>query len=998
MNLDEYKENGMSLYEEFAKVVKRLLQECIEQSSLRPQEIQFRAKSAESLSKKTESTGRLNPSNLEVEIKDLAGCRVIFYSNSDVTNFINSRVIEDNFDVDWERTKVHQPNYDEASPADLFTGFNYAVRLKPQRTSLPEYKKYTGLMCEIQVQTILNHAWSEMAHDTIYKKPVLSGGYGNKMMDAIGGRMANIMRDHLVPAGYEFQKVLEDFERLSRGKEFFDQGALDAISSCDDNNDLFDLLKRYETYVLPNYDGIENDHQSIRAAVAIAVEKARMRTPKRIETPYGIFDGYSSIQIVNIAANILDHISSLNEDSVVATFHTISTLYLSATLDKEKKIWLRSASELSKNRLRIWKVAGPTVQMLLVNCIEELEISQQHKLREFVLEIFRQVLQVEATETVFQHDSVTFQSVAINSSELLIEVRNKSISILQHYFIESSDDADKRIIMQIIGLATMLPMRTYSNELQILVLKDSKEIFQFYLSVTKEQSNQILQTIENDALWLYRRYKDLPDDMNENQSLVKSRDELVGVINSLRDNFDVIEKYSLYKKLAGYQSVLSGDWESDSFSFASRDQYRISQISDLVSQISEENSDEWLGKINVCAEELNVNPYEPNYVGFLLEILATTKPDIAISYISKLHQVTIRYVPDILFGLEKGGKANYVRERIIEWVSSKQLIAQMAEYLNRTEFFDDEFQSSILKAGIETSDYNAVRIMLLALVGRYESNNQHMLDLIIEGVGFLSSNNNFTWLRAMWPSTKLVELLSDFSSEQVDLLLSALVDLNRLDIPSEELLKNIADFWPEKVVDLLGRRIEKDFSSNLESYEPMPYILHSLDKPLQSVPNYMLNVARTWFDIDRTMFRFKGGRIFPAVFKNFESSLEDGLLAVIQNGTVEDIEFVISILECYSFTGVPRYEIFKKMIELLPENSPHLTTISNIMDYTGVLSGEYGLVNALKGKKRQVELWLTEDSKKITAFATKKIIQLDRSIAFEQRRAESDVEMRRRDY
>ncbi|MGG9078594.1 hypothetical protein ACQ9A0_27000, partial [Escherichia coli] len=57
----------------------------------------------------------------------------------------------------------------------LFISDNYVIRLKQNRADLPEYARFADLRCEVQVQTILNHAWAQMAHDTIYKKPIEKG-------------------------------------------------------------------------------------------------------------------------------------------------------------------------------------------------------------------------------------------------------------------------------------------------------------------------------------------------------------------------------------------------------------------------------------------------------------------------------------------------------------------------------------------------------------------------------------------------------------------------------------------------------------------------------------------------------------------------------------------------------------------------------------------------------------------------------------------------------
>jgi ppGpp synthetase/RelA/SpoT-type nucleotidyltranferase len=92
-----------------------------------------------------------------------------------------------------------------------------------------------------QIHAILNHTWSETSHDIAYKnKP--RDGFGNKAMEEIINRLNRIMDKYLLPAGYEFQSVQHDYERLQQGKELFDRNILNALDNASNNNERFDLI------------------------------------------------------------------------------------------------------------------------------------------------------------------------------------------------------------------------------------------------------------------------------------------------------------------------------------------------------------------------------------------------------------------------------------------------------------------------------------------------------------------------------------------------------------------------------------------------------------------------------------------------------------------------------------------------------------------------------------------------------------------------------------
>jgi hypothetical protein len=99
------------------------------------------------------------------QVTDLAGVRVITYFPSDVDKIVP--LIENEFKIDRpnsiDKRKTAEPSVFGYASVHLVVGFS------PTRLKLAEYKQFKGLKCEIQVRTILQHAWAEIEHDIVYK-------------------------------------------------------------------------------------------------------------------------------------------------------------------------------------------------------------------------------------------------------------------------------------------------------------------------------------------------------------------------------------------------------------------------------------------------------------------------------------------------------------------------------------------------------------------------------------------------------------------------------------------------------------------------------------------------------------------------------------------------------------------------------------------------------------------------------------------------------------
>jgi hypothetical protein len=75
-----------------------------------------------------------------------------------------------------------------------------------------------------------------------------------------------------------------------------------------------------------------------------------------------------------------------------------------------------------------------------------------------------------------------------------------------------------------------------------------------------------------------------------------------------------------------------------------------------------------------------------------------------------------------------------------------------------------------------------------------------------------------------------------------------------------------------------------------------------------------------------------------------------------------------------------------------------VSDIERALEATGVVSGEFGFVSAYQEKRRAIEPWLEDKRRRVRKFAERYIRSLDRAIAAEQRRAETDLELRKHQF
>ncbi|WP_306393387.1 GTP pyrophosphokinase [Telluria beijingensis] len=134
------------------------------------------------------------------ELTDVCGVRVISYIESDVDRI--REVIEKSFHVHDDKSidksaklKSHEFGY---------RSVHYICELGANRLALPELTQYSKIVFEVQIRTVLQHAWAEIEHDRSYK-------FAGELAPAIKRRL-NLLAGTLELVDREFNNLAREVD------------------------------------------------------------------------------------------------------------------------------------------------------------------------------------------------------------------------------------------------------------------------------------------------------------------------------------------------------------------------------------------------------------------------------------------------------------------------------------------------------------------------------------------------------------------------------------------------------------------------------------------------------------------------------------------------------------------------------------------------------------------------------------------------------------------
>lgn len=217
-------------YQDFASIVKDILVRSLKHQNVLVHSIESRAKEIDSFGKKAIRPDPSDPENPKYpdpthDITDLAAARVITFFLS--TQQQTDAVITSEFEI----IEKNDRGGEATGEARLgYQSIHYLVKLKENRLQLPEYARFRGLVAELQVRTILQHAWAEIEHEIQYKAAdvdVLPKSIRRRFLSLAG--MLEI-------GDREFQAIADQHEELQQNaRERVASGELEGVEITPDS-------------------------------------------------------------------------------------------------------------------------------------------------------------------------------------------------------------------------------------------------------------------------------------------------------------------------------------------------------------------------------------------------------------------------------------------------------------------------------------------------------------------------------------------------------------------------------------------------------------------------------------------------------------------------------------------------------------------------------------------------------------------------------------------
>ncbi len=483
---------------------------------------------------------------------------------------------------------------------------------------------------------------------------------------------------------------------------------------------------------------------------------------------------------------------------------------------------------------------------------------------------------------------------------------------------------------------------------------------------------EILKEIETQACWFIKRYSGKLKNIKKLQSIIAQNSE-----------------YSIFKIFVGYDYRFDEnlDWED-------AEKERKQKIQEFVNQISNANFDEWQNKILLIINNYNqIKDYgRYQYFNIFLNELGKQKPEFAQKLIKNKEKELGEFLIHLIAGIWTSKNKKTAIEFIENFINIGKYLSVCTYIFSYVKEIDEKLLKKAFKKAKEEKDINALNNIIRSIVDNYPNDSRHK-KLFIDTIKELTRLQNYWWINNVWYQKE--SIIEKLSENDFDAILNNLLLVPNIDYHTEAILRTVAKKRPLKTIKFFEKRVSiQSKKKRKDEYDAIPYNFHKLNLILQKHGKVIIPEVLKWFKKKNWLFNWDGGHFLKNIYSI--NDLDCELVKLLNTGKEKDNEIVLSILSTYQGRITFNSKAIQTLIRKYPKH--HGEVISYMSATGGVVSGEYGFVNSLKGKKEAMQKWKKDKRKYMQDFIVKYEESLNRQIDYEKKRTDEDLELRKHEY
>ena len=859
--------------EDLARTIESIVQSTLQEKNVKYQSVTHRVKSVESLKGKLSSPGATKINKSVTEVHDLVGCRVIFYLKKDREEALKHLKTELN---GCEKRKPPNPGGYE-SP-------HLIVELNSDRLNLGEYKRFKGanLKCEIQFTTVLDHAWSELSHDVIYKPE--EAIRRSNAFQVVRNLFSKVKEYHLVEAQRIFEMIYDNLDVIKQVRTQSGSSTLPIVLTLIDisttTGDVYTSL------------AILKDHMN-QANINIPQSNKIAKTLKDLlnRTKFlnkGLAYGTFPVEREQIVALCLDILEQPQYFYLGKVFEILRTL----SIDENLNVRQRALEGISKMAKYTYSPKEHKlyyqVQFFLLKEIETwIETWNERDLRAYLSSIVKiaEALLAPSFDAISYDGGLKAYWIygALPASDAIKGIRSRTVKRLRNLYYISKTVPEKQLVLKALKVALVrpdIPNQGDTADIDAIILENVNSIVSFYSSIVANAEFEIIQTIKKQLRLCSISFKAGLEGVETLQSLITGNAE-----------------YQIYEVLVGWNRDFS-----PGLNFDSAGKLREQKINEYLEQITDSHFPQWCNRILSIIKnyELKRNQ-EFEYLRTFLSKLGKRHHTIAKRLITEFEFEFRHFLSTLILGLWQDGQTEWVIDLLKNWVEEGKHLSDSAFLFRYFQETDIQLLNAIYRKAEELKDTEAL-INIVASVIANQALHQAGKKLLIDSIKKLTGLGYASWLNPEIFTTKS-PIWRTLTEDDWGVILENQIISPNINHYLEIILVARAKKSPHLVIDFFRQRANKSEKLGYSmDYHTIPVAMQSsLREPMEKNADIVISEILQWIEDDLNSPRksFSAANLLKEIFPHFHPELESQLIDIVNSGQEDRIAIVFRVLNTY---------------------------------------------------------------------------------------------------